>query len=430
MTLVEATELSINSALTTGQVQLPRLVQLRIGDRLREALLTDMPAHEAVRAVAEEPFDHPVVMTMPWIFSVGLFTSVVLLLTSILIPEGRTGLLIAALSVPVATGLLWWLVWFWFVARPRTMLLRMAAQLERGEAGTLSGLGLLSGELNAVMSSNLSSQAKSTTIAELVPTITGMRLQSHQFAAQILGPLLAIAMLCIGIHVLLLTVIPQFAEIFSDFGVQLPWITLLVVNLSGSAAFLGVPGLICSIAVSIAVFGTIYALLVWPRTAEIWEAIPGLGLSVRWLMQARVARILGVLIRNQAPPAEAIAIASEASGFQSVAAAGNELASRYQRGIFDLPASRQLSGLPLSLLFRVSEGHSSEPARQETAQAFQSYASALEQASSGNGSFIALIFEMLIVLVAGFFVGFIVLSMFLPLIKLLNDLAVVAGWLI
>jgi type II secretory pathway component PulF len=303
------------------------------------------------------------------------------------------------------------------------MLLQMARQLERGEAGTLTSLGLLSGELQAVMNSRLNSKAKSTTIAELVPTITGMRLQSHQFAAQIMGPLFAMAVLLIAMHVLMLTVVPQFTEIFTTFGVEMPWMTATLSRLSNSAGRMGIPGLICSVLASIGMLATGYALLVWPRTAEIWEAIPILGLSVRWLMQARVARILGVLIRNQAPPDEAIAIASEASGFQSVAAEGKTFAARVRSGTYDLPYSRQLSGLPLSLLFRVSEGHTSEPARQETAQAFLSYASALEQASSGNGSFLALVFEMFTVIVAGFLVGFVVLSLFLPLIRLLNALA-------
>jgi hypothetical protein len=38
----------------------PRLVQLRVGERLREALLLHLPAHETVRAIADEPFLHAV----------------------------------------------------------------------------------------------------------------------------------------------------------------------------------------------------------------------------------------------------------------------------------------------------------------------------------------------------------------------------------
>ena len=60
-----------------------------------------------------------------------------------------------------------------------------------------------------------------------------------------------------------------------------------------------------------------------------------------------------------------------------------------------------------------------------TAQVFESYAMALDQASTGNGSFIALVCELLIVICAGFLVGFVVIAMFMPLIKLLNDLSII-----
>jgi type II secretory pathway component PulF len=81
------------------------------------------------------------------------------------------------------------------------------------------------------------------------------------------------------------------------------------------------------------------------------------------------------------------------------------------------------------MLFRVSGSKNSEAARQETAQAFQSYASALEQAASGNGSFIAVLFQMLVVISAGLIVGFMVIALFLPLISFFNDLSMIVWWL-
>ena len=205
MTLVGATELSINSALSSGQQEMPRFMQMRIGDRLREALLTGMPAHEAVRAIAEEPFEHPVLMMMPWAIFMSLFLAAVSLLGALLIPESRIVLLGAAAAVPLVTALVWWSAHIWFVIRPQKMLLKMARQLESGATTELSGLGFLPSELQAVMSSRLSSQAKSVSMAELVPTIAGMQFQSHLFSMRIMGPLLAMALLLIGLHVLMLT---------------------------------------------------------------------------------------------------------------------------------------------------------------------------------------------------------------------------------
>ncbi len=429
MTLVNATELSINTALTGQQVELPRMLQLRIGDRLREALLTDMPAHEAVRAIADEPFEHPVLMTMSWMFFLSLFGAAVLGALSLIVPEGRGGLLSFAIATPLVIGILWATAHNWFIARPRAMLLTIAARLERGDDGTFTGLGVLPNELSTVMNASLDSQAKATSIAELVPTLTGMQLQSHQLAARLLGPLVALSVMLIGMHVLLLTVVQNFAEIFIGFGVELPAPTVAVVALSDSARVLGLPGLVGFISLLAAMIVGFYALLVMPRSAEMWESVPGLGLSVRWLMQARVARILGVLIRNRVGPADAISVASKASGFKSVAESGKRIAEVINSGTPELAYTRQLSGLPLALLFRVSGNKDTEASRQETSQAFQSYAAALEQASSGNGSFITLLFEICIVITSGMLIGFTVLALFMPLIKLLNDLAIIVWWL-
>ena len=425
MTLVNASEMSINAALTASDRELPRMLQLRIGDRLREALLTDMPAHEAVRAVAEEPFEHPLLMAMPWLFFITVFGSLVLTLLAAAIPEGRSGIITFAVSGLVVVGTLWLVAQTWLVAKPRRVLLRIAASLERGDDGTFGGLSFLPRELRAVMDTSLDSRTKATSIAELAPTLTGMQLQAHQFAVSIVGPMIALALVFIGMHVLLLSVVPQFAEIFMGFGVELPALTIFFVALSNTAVLLGLPGLMVAILLIAATMIAIYALLVMPRTAEIWEAVPGLGLSVRWLMQARVSRMLGILIRNRVAPAEAIAIASKASGFQSVAEAGQYIAKDIAAGNPGLSYMRQLSGLPLSLLYRVSANEDSEAARQETAQAFQNYATALEQASAGNGSSIAIIVEFLIVISSGCVVGLMVLSLFMPLIKLLNDLSMI-----
>jgi type IV pilus assembly protein PilC len=256
-----------------------------------------------------------------------------------------------------------------------------------------------------------------------------MRLKSHHFAAMFLSPLIALTLLLMGMHVMLISIVVQFKEIFLGFGVELPGITMLFISLSDIASSLGLPGLFAMATFMIAALVLLHILLVLPKTAELWESVPGLGLSVRWLMQARVARILGVLVRNRVGPADAITIAAKASGFSSVAESGKRIAEVIESGTPELAYTRQLSGLPLSLLFRVSGSKNSEAARQETAQAFQSYASALEQAASGNGSFIAVLFQMLIVVSAGLLVGFMVIALFMPLIKLLNDLAMIVWWL-
>ena len=83
-----------------------------------------------------------------------------------------------------------------------------------------------------------------------------------------------------------------------------------------------------------------------------------------------------------------------------------------------------LHGLPLSLLLRISDQGDSEHARQETAQSFMLFASSLEQASWGHGAILAVGVEILAIMVTAVVVSLLVISLFMPLIKLLNDLSV------
>jgi type II secretory pathway component PulF len=428
LTLVNASELKVSPVLTTNTEALPRMLQLRVGDRLREALLTDMPAHEAVGAIAEEPFEHPILLLMPWLFFASLVSSVVMCLLAVLIPQGRFGLWVSAAIAPTFMGTLWIAGHYLFVVRPRNVLRKIAARMERGDDQSFTSLGILPVELRAVIDSNVDSRSKATSIAELTPAFISMHLKTHQFAARMLAPVIAMSVLLIGIHVVLLSVMPQFGEIFQSFGLELPVLTQAIMGLSGFVRMLGLPGIFGMAVLLISALAVFYLLLVMPQTAEIWESIPVLGWSVRWLMQARVSRMLGILIRNKVDPANAILIASRASGFSSVAADGRQLAAAINKGTHEFDSTRQLSGLPLSLLLRVSDSDS-EAARQQTSHAFQSYAAALEQASEGNGSFLAVLFELFIVLTSGTFVAIIVLACFLPLIKLLNDLSVGVWWL-
>ncbi|MCA9058394.1 MAG: hypothetical protein KDA85_07840, partial [Planctomycetaceae bacterium] len=66
-----------------------RLQQLQIGGRVREALLTGMPAHEAVRALAAEPLESPLLLMMPWLTFTGIGAGLLLLAISWMIPISR-----------------------------------------------------------------------------------------------------------------------------------------------------------------------------------------------------------------------------------------------------------------------------------------------------------------------------------------------------
>jgi len=424
MTLVDCSEVAIDKRLGSPLAAIPRILQLRIGERIQEALLTGLPAHVAIAAMANEPFEHPLLMAMPWLSGMAGCAVIVSFLLSIAIPE------FALLLVPVAvfallTSLGLWIAGYWWLqVRPRDMLLRLSRQMAAGSSEPLMQDAFVPMEIRSIMNSGMAAEQKSLSVAELLPSLGIMRVQRHLFAMKMVAPFLALLLLIPGGYSVSLIVIPKFKEIFVGFGVELPGLTLIVIGISDLVSTLGVPGLIGVVFLTTAVTLTFYSMMIWSPAAEILSVVPMLGTSLRLLMQARVARVLGVLVRNRSSVGDAISVATDASGFREVRRRGKEMATDLRSGKPVNLVCRGLHGLPLSLLLRISDQGDLEHARQETAQSFMLFASSLEQASWGHGAILAVGVEILAILVTAVVVSLLVIALFMPLIKLLNDLSV------
>jgi type II secretory pathway component PulF len=423
MTLVDFSEVSIDKQLGSQLAAIPRVLQLRIGERVQEALLTGLPAHVAIAAMANEPFEHPLLMAMPWLTGLAGCAVLVSLLLMFMIPEFVGALMLAAALGMVVCVAFWIVGYWWLEVRPKKLLLRLSQQMAAGNSESLMQEAFVPTEIRSIMDSEMASQQKSLSVAELLPSLGIMQVQRHLFATRMVAPFLALLLLVPAAYAALLIIIPQFKQIFSDFGVPLPGITLLIIGLSDFTAKLGMPGLISVFLFFSAVAGTVYGMMVWSPAAEVLSVVPMLGTSLRMLMQARVARVLGVLIRNHSSVPDAVTVATDASGFREVRRRGKEIASEMKSGAPANLICSGLHGLPLSLLLRVNDQEESEAARQETAQSFMMFASSLEQASFGQGSILAIGIEMLAIWVTGVVMFVFVVSMFLPLVRLLNDLA-------
>ncbi len=424
MTLVTSAEVAIDKRLGTPLAAIPRVLQLRIGERIQEAMLTGLPAHVAIAAMAKEPFEHPLLMAMPWLSGMAASALVVSVLLSVAVPE--LALLLILMSVfSLLTCLTLWIAGYWWLhVRPRNMLLSLSRQMAAGSSETLMQDAFVPTEIRSIMNSGMAAEQKSLSVAELLPSLGIMQVQRHLFATRMVAPFLALLLLIPVWYCLSLIVIPKFKEIFIGFGVELPGLTLLFISISDFVGKFGLPGLIAVVLLTTAVAVTFYSMIIWSPAAEILSVVPMLGTSLRLLMQARVARVLGVLVRNHASVGDAIAVATDASGFREVRRRGREMATQMKNGMPVNLVCSGLHGLPLSLLLRISDQTESEHARQETAQSFILFASSLEQASWGHGSILAVAFEILAVIVTVVVVSVLVISLFMPLIKLLNDLAV------
>ncbi len=421
--LVSTTELSLDSLIGQNREILPRLYQLRLGEHLREALLTGLPAHEAVGAVAAEPLTHPVLGIVSWLQAtavlVFVFASAFWRLTGTYQSlVWATGIL-AVIGIPLLRVVLTQI----YQTRPRALLRSLANRLEAGESLPGSLTTGMPAELRCVMNSQVDDSRKARVAAELVPSVLGGSLLSQQFVLTMVGPLVMMAVISIGIYTGLLFVVTKFGRIFDDFGTELPSMTSVLMSLSSLLESFGIGGWLAYIGLMISMVVFSAFCLSSSRGAELLEKIPVAGMAFRWSMQARVARILSAMIRNDCSYAESLRTATAGSGFQSVKQHGELLATELDTRSGQALAARKLSGLPLSMLFVSDSGQNENERRADLSATFLSISEMLEAATLGQGRLLAVIVQFLVILFTGFAVAFGVLAMFLPLIKLHNDLS-------
>ncbi len=421
--LISSSELSLNSLIDGHVTPLPRLYQLRVGEQLREALMTELPAHEAVRAVAAEPLSHPLLGIAPWFQTLAVIMFVAAAGLQKLSGDFQAvvgGM--AALAFVIAPAV-WLVLYVLYQHRPRKLLRILADRLESGERVPAYLRAAMPAEARCVMMSQMDDDSKARVAAELLPSLLGRDFRSQQFVMTLLGPLMMLAVVIVAIHSTVLLVVPGFKSIFQDFGVSLPAITEFVIAVSDIVVWCGFTGWAVVVGFMVMALILTAVSLSSGRVGEVLESVPLLGMAFRWAMQARVARILAATVRCDVPFGESLRTATAGSGFVSVQKRGELLAHELETGSGNILPTEKLSGLPLSLLFSHEDGVNADQRRIAVADTFQSLSEMLDSATIGQGRLLSILLQMLTVFLAGLIIATGLLAMFLPLFKLLNDLS-------
>ncbi|MEQ9409681.1 MAG: hypothetical protein RIK87_18240 [Fuerstiella sp.] len=423
LTVRSSTELSLRSSMGADRATLPRLHQLRIGEQLREALLTGLPAHEAVHAIAAEPLSHPILGVAPWLQLMATILFSVAATCWLLSGALWQATVLTGIFALIVVPLLWLGVLWWYRIRPRKLLRALANRLEAGQTLPSGLTQAMPRELRHVMNARIDDSEKARVAADLVPGLLGSNLRSQQFVMSLIGPLVLLSVVILGLHSALLFVLPNFKRIFDDFGMELPALTELLINLSDVAGYFGTTGWLVTLAL---LTGSLILLAIGLSTgyaAEHLESVPVFGVAFRWAMQARVARILAAMVRNDCDLAESLRAATAGSGFKKVSQRGDILAREMEARSGQYHPIRELSGLPVSMLYTSASDTSFEQRKSAVADTFQSLSEMLDSATVGQGLLLSVIIQFVTVMFTGIVIGVGVLAMFMPLIRLLNNLS-------
>ena len=227
-------------------------------------------------------------------------------------------------------------------------------------------------------------------------------------------PCLLIAISVVVMVILLTFVLPRFATMFETLGSPLPPTTKVVMAASAVlrgywwALLLGAGGIACGIRY-------------WARTVagqrrvhQFLLTAPVLGNITRSFCTARVARLLGIQMESKVALLAALKLTRQASGnvfFKELILSAEDAATRGQ------PISAAFAGSDLMTPAIVEAVRSGEQTGQ-MATLLVSIADFLDEENEVVIRSLTSIIEPLILVVLGVLVGFVALSMFLPLFDL------------
>lgn len=232
-------------------------------------------------------------------------------------------------------------------------------------------------------------------------------------------PVVVVLVATLIVGFIMVYIIPKFKAIFEGFGTELPKITEVLISTSDFVAAYWFLGPVLPIA-----FILMIRIIKKNKTGEyivdlIMLKLPVMGKIVQKSTTARIMRTLGTLISSGVPILEAITIARDTSGNAVFKRAFDNIYAAIREGesiAIPLKEARIVDDLVVNMVDVGEETGALDNMMYKVADVYDEEVAVLVDA-------MIKLLEPLLVVVLGLVVGFIVIALFMPLIKLLNDLS-------
>jgi len=210
--------------------------------------------------------------------------------------------------------------------------------------------------------------------------------------------------------VMMLGIVPLFLRFFPK-DVPLPLMTSLVIGISNSLRSFWYLWILCLL---IIYFG-VRAFLQSPRGSSLWDRyklrLPVVGRMFHLVVVARFARTLATLLGAGVPALQALEVAGEASGNKLVAATVRGVEEKVREGKNFAGPLEESEVFPPLLVQMVAVGEESGELPSLLERTADFYEAEVATATKGLTSII----EPLLIIIVGCMVGFLVISIYLPI---------------
>lgn len=217
---------------------------------------------------------------------------------------------------------------------------------------------------------------------------------------------------------LMIGIVPDFKKIFDDFGTELPGMTKVIIAISNFQVnywWIVVGAILVAV---IAAFVVTLTTGDWLVTRKWSPFIPVIGPLFHLETLSEFCDLLAVFVECQMPIPKTLRMASMATQDQWLQSACETLATDIDEG-HGTETSARTVGIPVAISQLLREGSDSQTMAESLRGLSDLYASRVEVSSR----LVAIVAEPFVVLVTAVGLGSTVVALYLPLIKLLNDLS-------
>ncbi len=240
-----------------------------------------------------------------------------------------------------------------------------------------------------------------------------------QVKAAMIYPIAVVAIAAVVVGVLLWKVIPTFASLFDGLGAKLPLPTRIVIRASDLFVY-SLPALVAGGFLAAFLFRRYYATQAGRLKVDgILLKLPLIGIILRKVAVARFCRTLSTLISSGVPILTGLEITARTSGNAVVEAAVRQARVGIERGETISAPLRATGVFPPMVAQMIGAGESTGALDTMLAKIAEFYEDDVDVAVAG----LLTVLEPIMIALLGVIVGGIIISMYLPLFELINQLA-------
>ncbi len=236
-------------------------------------------------------------------------------------------------------------------------------------------------------------------------------------------PLLVVILAFVVVSGIFIYVIPEFKEIFQDFGTRLPGLTTALLGTAEWFTQGTPPGwvIVCAIPVILVL---IWHLMRYSRGGRAVReslvlAIPVVGRVHKASLIARFLRSVSTAVATNIPLPQAMRLSADATGSALLRRDAEWLAAEVERGHSIFVANQSARVIPSLFGFCVQVA----TGREELPSAIARLSVSYENRALHSQTMLRMFLYPVMIILIGILIGFVILGLFLPLVQLVNSVS-------